>query len=123
MFGSTSYGRKQILSGLRFVVRELRALSVETIWIDGSYVTSKLRPGDVDVLYDPNGMDNSGWGLLSPARRLELKKLQRVDLWAHPSPQPRGFGLGSSITLHDLWATDRSDIPKGMLLLEGGIDD
>ena len=35
----------------------LRAAGVRRIWIDGSFVTEKERPGDVDVLWDDAYVD------------------------------------------------------------------
>lgn len=121
---TSSYGRRQLLSGLLYVVRELQAKGVKKIWIDGSFVTSKPRPRDIDVLYEvPTNEDNSTWGLLSPVRRHELKQNLRIDLWATPALQPPKLGLGNPIPLHDLWATDRDNLEKGMLFLKGVPDD
>lgn len=51
-FGGT-YGRRQILQGLRFVLDQLRSRGVTLVWIDGSFTTDKPRPRDVDVIYVP----------------------------------------------------------------------
>lgn len=115
-FGGT-YGRRQILQGLRFVLDQLHSRGVMSVWIDGSFVTDKPRPRDVDVIYaPPAGADVTTWAVLAPQRRQELKRLQRVDLWSHPSPQPTD-PFGTTMTLHDMWATDRSGRPKGMVVM------
>lgn len=115
-FGGT-YGRRQILQGLRFVLDQLRNRGVTHAWIDGSFVTDKPRPRDVDVLYDPPvDADVTTWAVLAPQRRQELKQLQSIDLWPHPSPQPTD-ALGTTMSLHDMWATDRSGRPKGMVVM------
>lgn len=49
VFGAT-YKRRKILAGLRWVVERLRAEGVIDIYVDGSFVTDKERPGDVDVV-------------------------------------------------------------------------
>jgi hypothetical protein len=116
-FGGT-YGRRQILQGLRFVLDQLRNRGVTHAWIDGSFVTDKPRPRDVDVLYDPPvDADVTTWGVMAPQRKKELKELQRVDLWPHPSPQPPATGFGPPITLHDMWAIDRDGHLKGMIIM------
>lgn len=105
-FGTESFRRREIFSGLVFVIERLRSFGVETIWIDGSFVTDKQRPGDVDVAYEiPADADPSSWGLLAPNVRPELFKLQRVDLLPG-----RHF--------RDYFMRDQDDRPKGIVRLE-----
>lgn len=109
--------RRQIIAGLRFVVTKLVGFGVETIWLDGSFVTTKLRPNDVDVVYvPPVGADTSQWGILAFARRTELKKLHMVDLWPHPSPQPTAGGF-STVPLIDWFRGNRDGTEKGVVEL------
>lgn len=115
-FGFT-YRRRQILVGLRWVVGALRSHGVLNIWLDGSFVTAKLRPRDVDVAYDPPaGVNTDSWGLLAFGRRLDLKKAQRVDLWPHPSPQP-SKGLFGLQPIREWWRTDANGTAKGLVKL------
>lgn len=114
-FGAVNFRRRAIMDGLRWVVERLRNYGVETIWVDGSFLTSKERPGDVDVVYvPPDGADTGTWGYLSFPNRRELKKLKKVDLWPHPSPQRRGLG---AIPLIEWFQTDEDGVAKGVLLL------
>ncbi len=104
-----NYSRRVIYSGLEFVVNELTAHSVDVIWVDGSFVTNKDRPRDVDVAYEvPSGGDPDGWGLLSPARHNDLKRYQRVDLYAYWPGQPQ---------IKEFFSTDRNGAPKGIIRL------
>src|SRR5262249_26758489 len=111
--------RRELLQDLHRVVKKLRDFGATRIWIDGTFVTSKERPGDVDVLYElpPGQLPDGSWGDLHPARQKALKKQYRIDLWRHPAPQ----GV-TRRPLHDVWATDRDDVPKGMILLEDDDD-
>lgn len=43
--------RREIFEGLLKLVAVLRSVNVYTIYIDGSFATSKERPGDVDVCW------------------------------------------------------------------------
>ena len=120
----TNYRRRQLLTGLKFVVDRLRGFGVTTVWIDGSFVTAKERPRDVDVIYDPPpNTDTTTWGLLSPSRRKELKQYYGVDLWRHPSPQPTKGNPLKTETLLEMMSTDRAGVPKGVLKLVEGEDD
>jgi hypothetical protein len=100
--------RREIYRGLEFVSGQLRAHQVSTIWVDGSFVTSKQRPGDVDVACEvPEGGTPDNWGWCSPARHHDLKKFQRVDLhycWPNEKPAMKNF-----------FCEDRDGTPKGIL--------
>lgn len=43
--------RKEIFEGLNKLITLLRSISCGTIYLDGSFVTSKPRPGDIDVCW------------------------------------------------------------------------
>ena len=104
-----SYGRKVIYDGLVFVTDQLNSSNVTTIWVDGSFVTAKVRPRDVDVAYEvPAETDPYQWGLLSPDRRRDLKKYQRVDLLA--------YWPGQSAII-DYFCEDRDGTAKGIIQL------
>ncbi|SRR6266536_127805 len=85
-----NYRRREIYNGLEYVAGELTNHHVERIWVDGSFVTNKARPNDVDVAYEvPSGADNNTWGMLSPQRRRDLKKYHRVHLLDDWPGQPQ----------------------------------
>ena len=52
-----SESRPDLIGGLRIVLETLRSVGIQgTLWIDGSFVTEKPNPNDIDVLlYIPNG--------------------------------------------------------------------
>jgi hypothetical protein len=116
-----NFRRREILTGLTWVVGELLQRGVTTIWIDGSFVTADPRPQDVDVVFVPEGADTSGWNLLSFARQKELKKLRRVHLWPHPSPQTRKRGGVGTVPLVEWFKSDEDDIAKGIVLLDSSV--
>ena len=55
-FGQTSH-RRRLLKGLRAALLELKAVGCRTVYIDGSFVTAKEKPGDFDGCWDPDGVD------------------------------------------------------------------
>jgi hypothetical protein len=110
--------RREIFKELKHVVEQLEAKGVDTIWIGGSFVTDKERPGDVDVIYEPPPeSDPAGWGLLSPSRRKDLKKQRRVDLWKSPSPQPIPGKPLQRQTIKEFFGTDKDGVAKGFIQL------
>jgi hypothetical protein len=87
-FGRSSFKRKDLFLRLHHTVKALVELGVVEIYLDGSFVTSKDRPRDVEVIYvAPAGVDTSTWGLFSFAQHETLKRMHKIDLWPYPSPQ------------------------------------
>ncbi len=64
-FGTSDW-RRFLLDGCRRALLSLQAAGCRRIWIDGSFVTGKAHPGDIDACYDPVGV---GASLLHPALR------------------------------------------------------
>ena len=55
-FGGTPW-RRELLRGLRSALDSLKDAGCPTIYIDGSLVTNKLRPGDFDGCWEEEGVD------------------------------------------------------------------
>lgn len=111
--------RRLLLSRLSEVLQDLAARGVQTVWLDGSFVGGKIRPNDIDVIYDPPpGAVPSTWGPLAPQQRGALKTSHHVDLWPHPSPQS-GPGPGVLQPLHDFFGRDRDGRAKGLVMIIG----
>ena len=62
-FGGSDW-RVHLLEGCRRALLSLKAAGCRRAWVDGSFVTAKAHPGDIDASYDPVGVDRS---LLHPA--------------------------------------------------------
>ena len=55
-FASNSW-RRELFNGLILACAKLRVAGCPTIFLDGSFVTGKPRPGDFDACWDPQGVD------------------------------------------------------------------
>lgn len=74
--------RRDLRKDLEWVVEELLDRGVVEIWIDGSFVTRKARPGDIDIAYNPAGVDPHSWSdKLHPDRRKELYDIRRLHVF------------------------------------------
>lgn len=62
-FGGSDW-RVHLLEGCRRALLSLKAAGCRRAWVDGSFVTAKAHPGDIDASYDPVGVDRF---LLHPA--------------------------------------------------------
>jgi hypothetical protein len=63
-FGWTVH-RRRLLAGLEAALELLRTAGCRRVYINGSFVTSEEEPGDIDVAWEPTGVD--------VARLLELE--------------------------------------------------
>ena len=55
-FGGTHW-RRQLIAGLRSAVESLQRAGCQTVYLNGSFVTSKLVPGDYDACWEEAGVD------------------------------------------------------------------
>jgi hypothetical protein len=54
---ATNAWRRELFDGLVEAIRRLREARCPTVFLDGSYVTGKPKPGDFDACWDPLGVD------------------------------------------------------------------
>ena len=54
---ATNAKRKTLYEGLVRGCQALKVAGCRTVYLDGSYITEKLSPGDFDVCWDPTGVD------------------------------------------------------------------
>ncbi|NCT57567.1 MAG: hypothetical protein GW760_07675 [Legionella sp.] len=52
IYGSFSDRRKELMKGLYEATDNLEEAGVKTIWIDGSFITSKKEPNDIDGCWE-----------------------------------------------------------------------
>jgi hypothetical protein len=116
---ATNHRRREIFEGLEWVVGELLGRGVQEIWINGSFVTSKVRPRDVDVIFSPTVGYGHGWGILHISSRDALKLQRRVDLLTSSSGQP-DLVTGLLVPILDFFQRDRNGRRKGILKLTVG---
>jgi hypothetical protein len=57
IFATTPW-RRDLFGGLVTAAERLRSAGCPTIYLDGSFVTGKPRPGDFDACWDPAGVDS-----------------------------------------------------------------
>jgi hypothetical protein len=55
---ATNDVRRDLFDGFRRGVEALRRGGCQIVFLDGSFVTGKERPGDFDACWDPSGVDH-----------------------------------------------------------------
>lgn len=82
--------RQDLLSGLRKALMSLQNAGCKTVYLDGSFITSKEEPGDFDGCWEPEGvaLDLLETTLLdfTPGCYAQKKKFQGELLPILPSP-------------------------------------
>jgi hypothetical protein len=109
--------RKNLIDGLEMALRLMRNCGIERVYVDGSFVTAKNRPGDIDGCYDVPPGANLGamypifpW---TPANRTMSKAMFGVEL--APSRAP---ATASGEPFISFFQKDRQGHRRGIVLLE-----
>lgn len=118
---SKSQTRKEIYSGFLKWLKELLNICIPNeIWIDGSFVTDKINPNDVDLVYfiDVNDYSKNN-EQINQLRELGIQN--NCDTYIAFSPNSKlPAELNNDITnKRNYWrgqfGFDREDNPKGMI--------
>jgi len=75
--------RREIFEGLLKLIEVLKTVSCGTVYLDGSFVTSKPRPGDVDVCWQEGTGTNYNYEftnapILNPTPQNKIKHNKRA---------------------------------------------
>ncbi|MGB3412864.1 MAG: hypothetical protein WBA45_16920 [Microthrixaceae bacterium] len=114
VFATTEW-RRFLLGGCHRAVESLRGAGCRRVWIDGSFVTAKEHPGDIDACYDPIGVD---WSLLHPALR-DLspgRPMQKVEFGCEFFPNVVESGSGKFFV--EFFQQDRDGNNKGIVVID-----
>ena len=120
-YGTTRW-RRQLLAGLRSAVDNLRIAGCQTVYLDGSFVSSKLEPGDFDACWEEAGVDEVK---LDPVLLTfsDSRAAQKAKFSGELFPASMELGLGRSAFL-DFFQTDKhTGAQKGIVALDlGGLE-
>ncbi len=116
-FGTTPR-RSRMIDGLQMAMEQLKVAGCRTIYINGSFVTSKLAPQDFDACWDREDVDINYLKTQAPrlrnyADRAAQKAFYRGEIF--PSDQPVG---SYDITSYELFQRDRERNPKGIIAID-----
>lgn len=116
-FGTNSR-RNKMINGLELAMEQLKMAGCRTIYIDGSFITIKVTPGDFDACWDDEDVDMS---YLQKNAKLLLTKYDRQSQKArykgelYRSNEPVGdLGLNSL----EFFQRDRMENKKGIIAID-----
>ncbi len=113
-FGHSSAQREELMHGLEEAAGNLKAAGVRKIWINGSFITRKKEPNDVDGCWEYT--ENVNIGRLDPVflaeSRLPMKEKYGVEFFP-------AFVIeaGSGLPFPKCFQINRDGDPKGILVV------
>ena len=110
--------RKQLLEGLLRAIPLFRQAGCQRLWLDGSFVTTKEMPDDIDVCYDRCDvtlLDERLYPSFGLQRR-EQKRDFRCEFFAFDAVADID-AEGNPISYLEFFKTNRDGIPKGIVEL------
>lgn len=115
---ATNLTRQRMLDGLELAMTQLKAAGSRTIYINGSFVTSKEKPGDFDACWDSEDVDydylrKNAPKLLNHLERNAQKSQYKGELFR--SDQPVG---DDNLTSLDFFQQDRLFNAKGIIAID-----
>lgn len=115
----TTPRRRFLFDGLLRALHNLQAAGVRRVFIDGSFVTTKADPNDVDGCWE--WTDEVNLDLLDPVfldftrERRAMKDAYGVDFFL-----ATWMEAGSGLTFLEFFQRNRSDVPKGIVRIDLG---
>ena len=113
---STTVWRRMLTDGARRAAEDLKQAGCRTLYLDGSFVTSKRRPSDFDGCWDPDGVT---WDQVDSVlrtfgnRRAAQKAKYHGELFISSRPADGG------LTFLDFFQRDKyTGNPKGIIAID-----
>jgi len=114
-FGRANARRRRLMDGLRRAAANLADAKVRKIWVDGSFITNKATPNDIDGVWDSRpGVD---YAVLDPVflgTRAEMKEKYGLDFF------PNVIEAGSGKPFPAFFQTNSLLEPKGIVVVKLG---
>lgn len=117
-FGTTQH-RLNLIAGLKHAMEHLREAGCATVYIDGSFVTNKLVPGDFDACWEANGVDMEKLKSIAPALlKFDTKRAaQKAEYGGELFPAGWPADLAGNLFL-DFFQVERDGNPKGIVAID-----
>ena len=116
-FGKSNHKRVALMKGLWAASQNFIEAGVKNIWVNGSFVTSKAEPNDID-------------GCWEYTNAVDLEKLDSVFLMRNRVPMKEKYGLeffisnlvegASGQPFSNFFQLNRNQDPKGILVVHLG---
>ena len=117
-YGQSPLQRQKLMRGLKAAAVKLQAAGVKKLWVDGSFITDKLRPNDIDGCWEyQDGIDISL--LIDDFLHRDSRKIVRerygLDFFI-----AQVIEAGSGKPFPRFFQTSRNGQAKGILIVQLG---
>lgn len=114
-FGRANERRRELMRGLRAAAANLIEARVRKLWIDGSFVTRKQNPKDIDGVWETHAqIDLTVIDPVFLGKREAMKKKYGLDFF------PDVIEVGSGLPFPAFFRRNRDGEPKGILVVTLG---
>ncbi|MBT6457910.1 MAG: hypothetical protein HOK37_20515 [Gammaproteobacteria bacterium] len=116
VYGSSTDRRKLLMFGLREAVSNFELSGVRALWIDGSFITDKEEPNDIDGCWEYSlDVDVKKLDPLFLGSREAMKKKYGLDFFIANIVE-----AGSGLPFPKFFQVNRNGDPKGIIVVELG---
>jgi len=116
VYGSFTGRRKELMKGLRDASTNLEAAGVRTIWINGSFVTDKKEPNDIDGCWEyTQQVDISILDPVFLGNRGEMKRKYGLDFFI-----ANIIEADTGLPFPKFFQKNRDGDPKGIIVVKLG---
>lgn len=114
-FGNANQRRRTLMKGLRTAAVSLALAGVRKIWIDGSFVTDRTNPNDIDGVWETHGqIDLSVLDPVFLGKRSTMKEKYGLDFF------PDVVETGTGLPFPTFFRINREGELKGILVVRLG---
>lgn len=111
--------RIELIVGLQQAIISLKKAGCETIYLDGSFATSKEIPGDIDVCWELGNVDLDILFVIEPVLfDFNFKRKAQKDKFGCEFFLTDDFAAPPDKTFIDFFQQDRDGNPKGIIGLK-----
>ncbi len=116
VYGSSSPRRQYLMQGLRDAAYSLSEAGVKSIWIDGSFITDKREPNDIDGCWEyTNSVNISKLDPVFLGSREDAKKKYGLDFFISNIVE-----AGSGLPFPKFFQVNREGDAKGIIVVKLG---
>lgn len=116
VYGFSSDRRKLLMKGLREASRNLELSSVKKLWINGSFITDKEEPNDIDGCWEYTSVvDVNKLDPLFLGSREKIKNKYGLDFFI-----ANIIEAGSGLPFPKFFQVNRDGEPKGIIVVTLG---
>ena len=115
-YGVSTDCRKLLMQGLQKAARNFELSGVSTLWINGSFITDKEEPNDIDGCWEyTSAIDTKKLDPVFLGSRKEIKKKYGLDFFI-----ANFIEAGSGLPFPKFFQVNSNGDPKGIIVVKLG---